>query len=402
MPLPNSIGRARIYSCGTRPAVTGPAPGQWPGCILSPGLGCRHSDLNWTEVLKHYPEITGIHAAADLFPMVEGDEFKELCADIKERGLQQPITVWTDGTLLDGRNRLLACFETHQEVVLDRYKGTDPVQFSLSANLHRRHLNQGQRAMVALKVEEIFAAEAKKRIAEAGRSAAPGRPAGKAEATLPQLFSPPAQPAVEAAAQQAASDVLAGRATAGIPNAGQRAPQARDQAAAVVGASGRSVQMAKAVSKAAPDLAEKVERGAMPLHRAYREVQERALNQPPPEEVKWSKEELDRRRIVEAGGTVVANMHSGKDEYLLRWARSTDRFVRIDRTSDWGNPYEMPGDGDRETVCKSFEIYFSRKLSLHVKVGSLAGKVLGCWCYPEQCHGDYLARQSKERADADV
>jgi hypothetical protein len=53
---------------------------------------------NWLEILRHYPEITGIHPAADLFPMVEGDEFRELCADIKERGLAQPITIWTDGS----------------------------------------------------------------------------------------------------------------------------------------------------------------------------------------------------------------------------------------------------------------------------------------------------------------
>jgi hypothetical protein len=100
---------------------------------------------NWPEILRHYPEITGIHPAADLFPMVDAAEFAELCADIKERGLHQPITVYKDGTLLDGRNRLLACYETHQEVVLDRYEGTDPVQFSLSANLHRRHLSPGAR-----------------------------------------------------------------------------------------------------------------------------------------------------------------------------------------------------------------------------------------------------------------
>ena len=111
---------------------------------------------NWKQILRHYPEITGIHPAADLFPLVEGEEFTELCADIKQRGLAQPITIWTDGTLLDGRNRLLACYETHQEVVLDRYEGTDPVQFSLSANLHRRHLNAGQGAIVALKVRELL------------------------------------------------------------------------------------------------------------------------------------------------------------------------------------------------------------------------------------------------------
>lgn len=359
--------------------------------------------MNWTEVLKHYPEITGIHPAADLFPMVVGDEFKELCSDIKERGLQQPITVWTDGTLLDGRNRLLACFETHQEVVLDRYEGTDPVQFSLSANLHRRHLNQGQKAMVALKIEQIFAAEAKKRhaaaVAESNRQRASQLPC---MANLPSM-------GLDLVAQAAEPPTPATPCIRANPSSKTEPPRlpsppplSRDQAAAVVGAKGRSVQMAKAVSKAAPDLAEKVERGAIPLHRAYREVQERALNEPPPEEMKWSKEELDRRRIVEAGGTVVANMHSGKDDYLLRWARSTNRFVRIDRTSEWGNPYEMPGDGTRETVCASFEIYFARKLSLHFEIGSLAGKVLGCWCYPEQCHGDYLARQSKERADADV
>ena len=338
--------------------------------------------------------------------MVEGDELLELCADIKDRGLQQPIVIWRDGSLLDGRNRLLACYRTNQEVVLERYEGDDPVQFRLSANLHRRHLNQGQKAMVALKVEEIFAEEAKKR--QGTRTDLQPRP-NDIVADLPQCFEKivlPGETPPPGAGQQkiAALETQKALEQEAAPKRSdpQPPPKSRDQAAAVVGASGRSVQMAKAVTKAAPDLAEKVERGAMPLHRAYREVQERALSAPPPEEVKWSKEELDRRRIVEAGGTVVANMHSGKDEYLLRWARSTERFVRIDRNTEWGNPYEIPGDGDRETVCKSFEIYFARKLSLHVKIGGLAGKVLGCWCYPDRCHGQYLASQAKERANANL
>jgi hypothetical protein len=348
--------------------------------------------MNLIDLLKNYLEIKGIHPAANLFPMVEGDEFKDLCADIKKRGLQQPITLWTDGTLLDGRNRLLACHETHQEVKFERYEGTDPVGFSLGANLHRRHLNQGQKAMVALKVEEIFAAEAKERQLSTLKQ---NQSCTTVVANLPQRETP-LQPNP---GQQAMVELKVEDENCAVQKQ-PLAPKSRDQAAAVVGASGRSVQMAKAVTKAAPDLADKVQRGAMPLHRAYREVQERALNQPPPEEVRWSKEELDRRRIVEAGGTVVANMHSGKDEYLLRWARSTDRFVRIDRTSEWGNPYEIPGDGDRDKVCKSFEIYFARKLSLHVKIHSLQGKVLGCWCYPDLCHGEYLATQAKGGPDA--
>jgi len=358
------------------------------------------------EILEHYPEITSIHPAADIFPMLPEQEFLELCADIKERGLAQPITLWRDGELLDGRNRLLACYETNQEVLFDRYEGRDPVQFSLSANLHRRHLNQGQKAMVALKVEEIFAAEAKERIAEAGRSSAPGRPAAKAVANLPQLSQPSeADEDPQVAIRQfqqigsnANHSTPAQRAMAAslIADEPKPVPKARDQAAAILGTSGRSVQMAKAVTKTAPDLAEKVERGQMPLHRAYRETQERQLRQPLPEEVKWSDDEMKRRKIVEDGGTVVANMHSGKDEYLLRWARSTDRFVRIDRQSDWGNPFEIPGDGDRDAVCESYEIFFPRKFSLHNRLDELRGKVLGCWCYPMRCHGDYLIQKSEE------
>lgn len=164
--------------------------------------------MSITEAIKHYSEITGIHPAADLFPLVEGEELQELCTDIKERGLQQPIVVWHDGSLLDGRNRLLACYRTNQEIVLERYEGNDPVQFSLSANLHRRHLNAGQRAVVALKVRELLQPAAKERIAEAGRSAAPGRPAEKASPDLGDLlptqpaFAPPVPPSPTPAEQR--------------------------------------------------------------------------------------------------------------------------------------------------------------------------------------------------------
>jgi len=116
----------------------------------------------------------------------------------------------------------------------------------------------------------------------------------------------------------------------------------------------------------------------------------RAVEQVRPEH-EWSASELERKAIVEAGGTVVANMHQETDRALLAWARSTGRFARIDRNSDWGNPYEMPDDGDRDTVCDSYEIFFPRKFSLHDQLDELRGKVLGCWCYPQRCHGDYLA-----------
>lgn len=118
-------------------------------------------------------------------------------------------------------------------------------------------------------------------------------------------------------------------------------------------------------------------------------------------EYEWTEDELDRRSVVEADGTVVANMHQESDRALLNWARSTGRFVRIDRSSDWGNPFEMPHDGNRDTVCDSFEIFFHRKFSLHNRIDELRGKVLGCWCYPQRCHGSYLVT-ALEKTNADL
>jgi len=107
-------------------------------------------------------------------------------------------------------------------------------------------------------------------------------------------------------------------------------------------------------------------------------------------EKKWKQDELERKATVEAGGTVVANMRDGKDEALISWAKENGYFQRIDRNSQWGNPYELGKDGDRETVCDSHIYYFKKKLSLHQQLMNIKGKVLGCWCYPERCHGNYL------------
>jgi protein gp37/ParB-like chromosome segregation protein Spo0J len=242
--------------------------------------------MDWSEILRHYDEISGIHPAADLFPMVEGDELRELCSDIKDRGLQQPIIVWRDGTLLDGRNRLVACYRTNQEVVLEHYEGDDPVQFSLSANLHRRHLNAGQRAVVALKVRELLQPAAKERQREAASEAAQSRPrdeTGKLQVSpyLGEPGQPRAPVLIEQSAKQAASE--------------QRKTTA--QAAKIVGASRSAVEQAARVAKVAPDLLPQVQAGTMALDKAHREAQHRerqiAASRPAPEAPK-----LDEKQTI--------------------------------------------------------------------------------------------------------
>jgi hypothetical protein len=94
-----------------------------------------------------------------------------------------------------------------------------------------------------------------------------------------------------------------------------------------------------------------------------------------------------------------------------------DNVIRIDRLSDWGNPFIIGIDGDRDEVCDKhkewLEAWLKNKHEIIVKVGKgtitgalrgysnkwvieyiekLKGKDLICWCSPLRCHGDYLLK----------
>jgi ParB-like nuclease family protein len=105
-----------------------------------------------------------IHPAAMLFPMLHGTAIGELAADIKFHGLREPIVLDSQGRILDGRNRLRACHLVGVEPRFVEWDGQgSPVAFVLSRNLHRRHLNESQRSMVAAHAKHLFEHEAIKR-----------------------------------------------------------------------------------------------------------------------------------------------------------------------------------------------------------------------------------------------
>jgi hypothetical protein len=101
-----------------------------------------------------------VHPIAALFPMLPADELKDLAADIAQRGLLDPIVVDSasavldddghviDGCILDGRNRYAACGMAGVTPQFLTYHGDDLDGFVLAANIARRHMNKGQRAMV--------------------------------------------------------------------------------------------------------------------------------------------------------------------------------------------------------------------------------------------------------------
>lgn len=108
-----------------------------------------------------------IHPIAELFPLMSHAELGELASDILENGMREPITLDFEGSVIDGRNRLLACERAGLEPITRTWgnpKGLSVTTFIISANLHRRHLSPSQRAMIAEKLATLSDGQTKSQV----------------------------------------------------------------------------------------------------------------------------------------------------------------------------------------------------------------------------------------------
>jgi hypothetical protein len=164
-----------------------------------------------------------VHPAAELFPLMQGQAFDDLVADIREHGLRELVVMTPDGHLLDGRNRWRACAKAGVEPKT-RVEHGEPWAYVISTNVHRRHLTESQRAMIAARIA----------------TRAPGQRA---------------QPS-------------SGR-SVDLPDH-EALPPSIDRAAELFNISASSIKRARDVRSAAPVLQEVVESGVVPVFTAAR------------------------------------------------------------------------------------------------------------------------------------
>jgi ParB-like chromosome segregation protein Spo0J len=96
-----------------------------------------------------------LHPACAAFPALPEEDLVALAADIRAKGLLEPITLTPDGLLLDGRCRWDACERESIEPRTVTYDGDDPVGFAASKNRHRRHLSKAQMVMIVARLSAL-------------------------------------------------------------------------------------------------------------------------------------------------------------------------------------------------------------------------------------------------------
>lgn len=90
-------------------------------------------------------------------------------------------------------------------------------------------------------------------------------------------------------------------------------------------------------------------------------------------------------------------------------SKKEDYTLYIGRPSKWGNPFShLPNTmadffvSSREEAVDKYEDYLRNNKYLIECLGELDGKILGCFCKPQRCHGDILIKLFMEKFHANI
>lgn len=292
-----------------------------------------------------------------LLPRLSDEEYDALKADIAENGVRVPIDVDENGTILDGHHRAwitadlgIDCPKRVVADLSDEQKRTHAV----AVNVHRRSLSREQRREL---IQRSLKAD-------------------------PQLSD-----------RQHAARIGADHKTVGSQRSQLVASGEIPQSSLSVGADG--AQRVRPLPRHEPPSDDDLFAGEGWVQPADPGPETIHPAQPRGEFDGWTEDERALHKSLTAGETVVVSLRH--HQRLITWADERDLYERIDRRTPWGNPFELPADGDRDTVIANYERhYLPYKPSLLDRLHELKGKALGCWCAPDPCHGDILKNGADE------
>lgn len=100
-----------------------------------------------------HEEIGGVMvtSVASKLPWMSDIEFSELCESIREHGLRVKIKTDSNGHIVDGRNRMLACLETETQPEFE-FTELGAIDAVVIENLRRRNMNSGAKALAWSKI----------------------------------------------------------------------------------------------------------------------------------------------------------------------------------------------------------------------------------------------------------
>lgn len=212
----------------------------------------RSSFLVDTDSLHEHP------MAKEVMIPLSTEDWLRLRESIQRYGIRVPLSILRNGTVLDGHHRLEIAQELgipHVPVqVLDLAEERDQLVWMIRANLDRRQLTEGQRAVMAKRLYELEQRRASER-----RAQAPGLPLGTKKSHVENF-----------------------------PQQGR----ARELAAQTVGISGRTLEKVIQAIKREPSLEEPLRKGEISVHRAYT----------------MAKAKEDSRRISKEGSEMKSDM----------------------------------------------------------------------------------------------